>query len=79
MNEFVLEKYKIQSTGADGGHHYILSEVEHQGRTRKLVVLFANKSDEKNLNENLQIRVKGQIQDDGEQYDLIMNNATIEK
>ncbi|WP_411767696.1 hypothetical protein [Winogradskyella sp. A3E31] len=78
MTEFILEKYKIQSTGADGGHDYIMSEVEHQGKTRKLVVLFACKSDEKSLKENLLIRVRGLIQDDGEKYDLIMNNATIE-
>ena len=79
MTEFILEKYKVQSTGADGGHHYILTEVEYKGKTRKLVVLFANKSDEKHLKEKLRIRVKGQIQDDGEKYDLTMNKATIEK
>ena len=79
MTEFVLEKYKVQSTGADGGHHYILTEVEYKGKTRKLVVLFSDKSDEMNLKEKLRIRVKGQIQDDGEKYDLIMNKATIEK
>ena len=79
MTEFVLEKYKVQSTGADGGHQYILTEVEYKGKTRKLVVLFADKSDEKQLKEKLRIRVKGQIQDDGENYDLIMNKTTIEK
>ena len=79
MTEFVLEKYKVQSTGADGGHQYILTEVEYKGKTRKLVVLFADKSDEKQLKEKLRIRVKGQIQDDGENYDLTMNKATIEK
>jgi len=79
LTEFVLEKYKVQSTGADGGHQYILTEVEYKGKTRKLVVLFADKSDEKQLKEKLRIRVKGQIQDDGENYDLTMNKATIEK
>ena len=79
MTEFVLEKYKVQSTGADGGHQYILTEVVYKGKTRKLVVLFADKSDEKQLKEKLRIRVKGQIQDDGENYDLTINKATIEK
>jgi hypothetical protein len=79
LTEFVLEKYKVQSTGADGGHQYILTEVEYKGKTRKLVVLFADKSDEKQLKEKLRIRIKGQIQDDGENYDLTMNKATIEK
>lgn len=78
LTEFVLEKYKVQSTGADGGHQYIVTKVEYKGKIRKLIILFANKSDEKKLKEKLRIRVKGQIQDDGGSYDLIMNKATIE-
>jgi hypothetical protein len=79
MTEFDLEEYKVQSTGVDGGHHYILAEVVYKGKIRKITILFANKSDEKNLKEKLRIRVKGQIQDDGIKFDLVMNEARIEK
>ena len=79
MTEFILKKYNIQSTGANGGHNYLKTEIEYKGKIRKLVVLFANKTDEQNLKENTQIRIKGQLQDDGEKYDLVMNMATLEK
>ncbi len=79
LTELVLEKYKVQSTGADGGHSYIITEIEHNKKTRKLVVLFSNKSDERNLKENIKIQVKGNLEDEGEEYDLIMSNTTIEK
>lgn len=77
--EFILENYKVKSTGTDGGHQYLMAEIQYNGFTRKLIVLFANKTDESNLNENIQIRVKGELEDEGEKYDLIMNNAVIVK
>ena len=79
LTKLALEKYKVQSTGADGGHSYIITEIEHNRKTRKLVVLFSNKSDEQNLKENIKIQIKGYLVDEGEEYDLIISNATIEK
>ena len=78
LTEIILEKYKVQSTGADGGHNYIVTEIKHNNFKRKLIVLFAQKSDERNLKENSKIKVKGELEDDGEKNDLIMRNTTIE-
>lgn len=79
MIEIELDKYKVQSTGADGGRHYILTEIEYKGKTRKLLATFLNKSDEKSLKENMQIKIKGELLDEGENLDLLLMNTTIEK
>ncbi|MBT2162260.1 hypothetical protein [Zobellia barbeyronii] len=79
ITELVLTDYKVQQTGADGGHHYISTEIEHKGEIRKLVVLFANKSDESELKDNKQIRIKGQLVDEGNNVDLMMTDTTLEK
>ncbi|MFB9054555.1 hypothetical protein ACFFVB_15805 [Formosa undariae] len=79
MTELIIEKYVIKSTGVDGGHKYISTEIKLKGKMKKLTILFADKSDEKELKNNEKIKVKGEFQDDGKEYDLIMNNATLEK
>tara|TARA_R110002073_G_scaffold143500_1_gene295481 strand:- start:51 stop:293 length:243 start_codon:yes stop_codon:yes gene_type:complete len=79
MTELVLENYKVQTTGADGGHNYILTEIDYNGNNRRLVILFWDKSEEPNLFENKTIKVTGKIEDDGIEYDLIMRNAKMEK
>lgn len=79
MFEIELDNYKIQSTGADGGHHYVLANIEHKGITRRLLATFLNKSDENKLKENIPIRIKGELVDEGENLDLLLLNTTIEK
>lgn len=79
LTELIIDNYTIKSTGADGGHKYISAEIKLKGKTKKLTILFADKSDEKELKNNERIIVKGVLQDDREEYDLIMNNATLEK
>ncbi|WP_136466155.1 hypothetical protein [Flagellimonas onchidii] len=79
MTELFVKKYKVQTTGADGGHNYILTEIDFKGNRRKLVILFSDKSQEPDLNENEPIKVKGEIKDDGIEYDLMMRNAQMEK
>jgi hypothetical protein len=79
MFKIELDKYKVQSTGADGGHHYILAEIEYKGKTRRLLATFLDKSDEKSLKENMQIKIKGELLDEGENLDLFLLNTTIEK
>ena len=79
QTELILEEYKVQSTGAGGGHHYILTEIQYKGRKRNLVILFASKTDERKLKENKRIRIKGDLEDEGEKYDLIMSNTTLIK
>ncbi|NAY93510.1 hypothetical protein GTQ34_16505 [Muricauda sp. JGD-17] len=77
MTELLLTKYRIQTTGADGGHNYILTEVLHKGVNRKIVIIFIDKSEEINLDEIKPIKVKGEIEDSGIEHDLIMTNAKV--
>jgi len=79
LTEIVIENYKVQTTGANGGHNYILTEIDFDGNLRRLLILFSNKSDEPNLNANKPIKVIGEIEDDGIEYDLLMSNAKMEK
>ena len=79
LTEIIIHSYTIKSTGADGGHKYISTEIELEGKIKKLTILFANKSHENKLKNNGLIKVKGDLQNDGENYELIMNNATLEK
>ena len=79
MTELILDNYKVQATGADGGHKYILTEIDYKGIKRKLVIMFLDKSEESNLNENEAIKVIGKIEDEGIEYDLTMRKAKVEK
>ncbi|QIE58720.1 hypothetical protein G5B37_03825 [Rasiella rasia] len=79
MTELVIENYKVQTTGADGGHNYILTEIDYKGIIRRIVILFSDKSEEPDINENKTIKVIGKIKDDGIEYDLMMSNATMKK
>jgi hypothetical protein len=79
MFEIELNNYKVQSTGADGGHKYILAEIKYEGISRRLLATFLEKSDEKTLNENIPIKIKGKIVDEGKKLDLLLLNSTIEK
>ncbi|WP_458626479.1 hypothetical protein [Winogradskyella sp. PC D3.3] len=79
LTELIIDEYVIKSTGADGGHKYISTEINLKGKIKKLTILFADKSDEKKLKNYEQLRVEGELQDNGEEYDLIMNNATLKK
>lgn len=77
--EFIINSYKVQSTGADGGHNYILANVKYDNKERRLLITFANRSDELNLRENIQIKVKGELVDEGENLDLSLINSIIQK
>ena len=79
MFEIELNNYKVQSTGADGGHHYILAQIEYEGISRRLLATFLEKSDGKKLKENIPIKIKGKIVDEGKNLDLLLLNSTIEK
>ena len=57
MKTLKLRTFKILSTGVDGGHYYISAEINHDGQTRKLIVLFKTKSDEKELIQKTEINV----------------------
>ena len=77
MKTLKLRTFKILSTGVDGGHYYISAEINHDGQTRKLIVLFKTKSDEKELIQKTEITVKGKLVDDGIQHSLMLLDAEI--
>jgi hypothetical protein len=72
MTTFEIENYKVVSNGSDGGHYYISTEINFHGQTRKLIVLFKNKNDEKKLLENSILKVKGNLIDDGLEQSLML-------
>jgi hypothetical protein len=43
MTTITLTKYKVLTTGSDGGHSYISADINHNGQQRGIAVLFANK------------------------------------
>jgi archaellum component FlaG (FlaF/FlaG flagellin family) len=77
MTTHKLTNFKVLSTGADSGHHYVSSEIEYVGTTRKITVLFKNKSDEKLLMDKTEITVIGNLIDEGIQQSLMLLEAEI--
>ncbi len=77
MYTFAISIFEILSTGNDGGHKYLRTEIIHNGHPRKLIVFFENKKEEDRLIQNEKIIVEGELQDDGIQQSLLLNNARI--
>ncbi len=72
-----LENYQVLSTGADGGHKYISTEIEHNGIKRNLTAFFTNKSDEKKIISMQRIQVSGRLMDEGVQQSLLLLDAVL--
>ena len=72
-----LDRFNIKTTGADGGHNYISTEIEYEGNKRNMVVMFLKKSDEKRLADLTEIEISGDLMDDGVKYDLTLLNTEI--
>jgi hypothetical protein len=69
---FRLTNFRTLETGSDGGHSYVTSEIEDKGQTRKIVVFFADKSDEQKLKGRTEITVDGKLIDDkGQSLNLL--------
>lgn len=77
--ELLIENYRILSTGADGGHRYISTEIDHKGEVRKLTAIFLNKSDERDLGIYRRLWLKGDLIDEGNQNSLMLLNSIIIK
>ena len=77
MTTLQLKKYKVLSTGVDGGHQYISANIEYKGVTRKLTALFRNKFDENILTHKVEITVRGNLIDEGIQQALMMLDTEI--
>ena len=77
MTTIKLTNFEILSTGADGGHHYIKSQISFQGQLREIIVLFKNKSDEEEIINKTEIIVCGQLKDQGKEQTLILSDPEI--
>ena len=77
MKTFLLTDFKVQSTGTDGGHHYVLANVAHNCIEREILVHFYSKDDEAKLKDLTIISVKGKLVDQGLQQTLILREAQI--
>jgi hypothetical protein len=72
-----LTKFRTLETGADGGHSYVTSDIDYKGQTRKIVVFFADKSDEQKLKGMTEITVDGELVDDKNQSLNLLNSRLI--
>ena len=77
MMTLKIENYKVLSTGVDGGHHYLSTEIEYGGVTRRITALFKNKSDEIILTRKEEITVRGTLIDEGLEQSLMMLDTEI--
>jgi len=73
-----LTKFRTLETGADGGHSYVTADIDYKGQTRKIVVFFADKSDEQKLKERAGITVDGELIDEKDQSLNLLNSRLIE-
>ena len=75
--EIEILNFKISSTGADGGHIYLTTEINYKGQERKLVIFFANKSDEKKVREDSKLKLRGRLFDEGVRQSLSLLDTEI--
>lgn len=62
-----LTNFRTLETGEDGGHIYMTSEISYNGKTRDIVVFFADKADEQKLNGRTEITISGRLLDEENQ------------
>jgi hypothetical protein len=68
--EIEISNFQSLSTGADGGHIYLTTEINYKGQLRKLVIYFADKSDEQKVKAMNKLNLRGRLFDEGEQHSL---------
>jgi hypothetical protein len=68
--EIEVSNFQILSTGADGGHIYLTTEINHNGQQRKLVIYFADKLDEQKVKTREKLKLSGRLFDEGIQQSL---------
>jgi hypothetical protein len=51
MVEFEIQivNFQVVTTGADGGHVYIATDIQYGGNERRLTVVFADRADEQKI------------------------------
>lgn len=68
--EIEISNFQILSTGVDGGHIYLTTEINYKGQPRKLVIYFADKSDEQKVKTKDKLKLSGRLFDEGIQQSL---------
>lgn len=79
ISEFKIEisDFQTLSTGADGGHIYLTTEINYKGQLRKLVIYFADKSDEQKVKTKNKLKLNGRLLDEGSQHSLSLYDARL--
>jgi hypothetical protein len=69
-----LTNFRIFETGADGGRRYLATEIDYKGQRRKIIVFFADKSDEQKLATDTEIVVEGiLVNEKGQSLNLLQS------
>ncbi len=68
--EIEIADFQTLSTGADGGHIYLTTEIKYKGQLRTLVIYFADKSDEQKVRTKDKLKLSGRLFDEGVQQSL---------
>jgi hypothetical protein len=72
-----LDNFLILSTGADGGHKYISTEIDFKGIRRKLTVFFESKADEEKITSMQRMKISGRLMDEGVEQSLLLLDAVL--
>jgi hypothetical protein len=75
--EIEISEFKTLSTGTDGGHIYLTTEIDYKGNHRKLVIYFADKLDEQKVKKNKKLNLSGRLFDEGIQQSLSLLDAKL--
>jgi len=68
--EIEISDFQTLSTGADGGQIYLTTVINYKGRLRKLVIYFADKSDEQKIKIKDKLKLNGRLLDEGVEHSL---------
>jgi hypothetical protein len=68
--EIEISDFQTLATGADSGHIYLTTEINYKGQLRKLVIYFADKSDEQKVKTKDKLKLNGRLFDEGVQQSL---------
>ena len=63
--EITISNFKTLSTGVDGGHIYLATEIYYNDQPRDLFIYFSNKSDERKSITMNKLNLRGKLLDQG--------------
>ncbi len=80
LSDFKIEisDYKLLTTGADGGHIYLTTEINYKSKPKTLVIYFADKSDEEKVRAKDKLKLSGRLLDEGEKQLSLLDTKFID-